>query len=253
MVNMITEQEAEKIELEFMDAMPEWRNYSKEKAEGLYKAWNHLWALMERENNFSNKLGSSILDWQIGNWAGDLTMVLHNAGLYNEVIKINEQILQIKWSSNRDDFYENAKRDIADAYADLGDIDKCYQLYEKYLKEDQLWGWGWIGYYRQLSAHDDSRFEETLDELYRRIEGGDTFRDREDIYRELGDEYNTLGVKDRADYFYALLDKEKEVHKASYISLRKEYPDVKGKIYPNEPCPCGSGKKYKKCCGNKIS
>ena len=21
------------------------------------------------------------------------------------------------------------------------------------------------------------------------------------------------------------------------------------KIYPNEPCPCGSGKKYKKCCG----
>ncbi|MDO4272880.1 MAG: SEC-C metal-binding domain-containing protein [Eubacteriales bacterium] len=25
--------------------------------------------------------------------------------------------------------------------------------------------------------------------------------------------------------------------------------DVKKKIYPNDPCPCGSGKKYKKCCG----
>ena len=23
----------------------------------------------------------------------------------------------------------------------------------------------------------------------------------------------------------------------------------KKKIYPNDPCPCGSGKKYKKCCG----
>lgn len=23
------------------------------------------------------------------------------------------------------------------------------------------------------------------------------------------------------------------------------------KIYPNDPCPCGSGKKYKKCCGRK--
>lgn len=23
------------------------------------------------------------------------------------------------------------------------------------------------------------------------------------------------------------------------------------KIYPNDPCPCGSGKKYKKCCKNK--
>ena len=104
-----------------------------------------------------------------------------------------------------------------------------------------------------MNAYDDSRFEIILDELYRRIEGGDTFRDREDIYRELGDEYNTLGVKDRADYFYALLDKEKEVQKASYFSLRKKHPTVKGKIYPNEPCPCGSGKKYKKCCGNKIS
>jgi hypothetical protein len=35
------------------------------------------------------------------------------------------------------------------------------------------------------------------------------------------------------------------------------YPDgidgksikVEKKIYPNDPCPCGSGKKYKKCCG----
>ncbi|WP_405320944.1 preprotein translocase subunit SecA [Frisingicoccus sp.] len=24
-----------------------------------------------------------------------------------------------------------------------------------------------------------------------------------------------------------------------------------GKIYPNSPCPCGSGKKYKQCCGRK--
>ena len=23
------------------------------------------------------------------------------------------------------------------------------------------------------------------------------------------------------------------------------------KIYPNDPCPCGSGKKYKRCCGKK--
>ena len=21
------------------------------------------------------------------------------------------------------------------------------------------------------------------------------------------------------------------------------------KVYPNDPCPCGSGKKYKNCCG----
>ncbi len=26
----------------------------------------------------------------------------------------------------------------------------------------------------------------------------------------------------------------------------------KQKVYPNEPCPCGSGIKYKKCCGRKV-
>lgn len=24
------------------------------------------------------------------------------------------------------------------------------------------------------------------------------------------------------------------------------------KIYPNDPCPCGSGKKFKKCCGKNV-
>ena len=31
--------------------------------------------------------------------------------------------------------------------------------------------------------------------------------------------------------------------------LNEEPIRVEKKIYPNDPCPCGSGKKYKKCCG----
>lgn len=31
-------------------------------------------------------------------------------------------------------------------------------------------------------------------------------------------------------------------------SLIKHLSSVR-KIYPNNPCPCGSGKKFKKCCG----
>jgi len=27
---------------------------------------------------------------------------------------------------------------------------------------------------------------------------------------------------------------------------------VEAKVYPNDPCPCGSGKKYKQCCGRKL-
>ncbi|UWP58001.1 SEC-C metal-binding domain-containing protein [Ruminococcus gauvreauii] len=37
-----------------------------------------------------------------------------------------------------------------------------------------------------------------------------------------------------------------------YPKGRKDKPvRVEKKIYPNDPCPCGSGKKYKKCCGRK--
>ena len=41
-------------------------------------------------------------------------------------------------------------------------------------------------------------------------------------------------------------DKRKELYKGQKSSTTV----VKGdKVYPNDPCPCGSGKKYKKCCG----
>ncbi len=41
-------------------------------------------------------------------------------------------------------------------------------------------------------------------------------------------------------------DTKKKLYKEQKASttVRKEQ-----KVYPNDPCPCGSGKKYKKCCG----
>ena len=32
---------------------------------------------------------------------------------------------------------------------------------------------------------------------------------------------------------------------------KKPVQRVEKKVYPNDPCPCGSGKKYKQCCGRK--
>lgn len=34
-------------------------------------------------------------------------------------------------------------------------------------------------------------------------------------------------------------------------ALREPKKRAQIKIYPNDPCPCGSGKKYKQCCGRK--
>ena len=43
-------------------------------------------------------------------------------------------------------------------------------------------------------------------------------------------------------------DKRKELYREQKSSTTVVKPD---KVYPNDPCPCGSGKKYKKCCGKK--
>ena len=36
-------------------------------------------------------------------------------------------------------------------------------------------------------------------------------------------------------------------------SVRKPVQRKEIKVYPNDPCPCGSGKKYKQCCGRKTA
>lgn len=70
--------------------------------------------------------------------------------------------------------------------------------------------------------------------------------DKERLYK------NMVGAE--ADWLYNLAqwesifdeEKRKELYKEQKQSttIRKE-----AKVYPNDPCPCGSGKKYKKCCG----
>ena len=60
-----------------------------------------------------------------------------------------------------------------------------------------------------------------------------------------------------ADWLYELEEWEaifdEETRKALYKEQKSSTTIVKeDKIYPNDPCPCGSGKKYKKCCGRKA-
>lgn len=66
--------------------------------------------------------------------------------------------------------------------------------------------------------------------------------------------FNMLEAK--ADYLYSLPqwdgifseEKRKEIKKSWGAS--KTYVN-KDKVGRNDPCPCGSGKKYKNCCGKK--
>ena len=57
-----------------------------------------------------------------------------------------------------------------------------------------------------------------------------------------------------ADWLYELEQwndiYDEDTRKALYKAQKLSTTIVnEAKVYPNDPCPCGSGKKYKKCCG----
>ena len=73
--------------------------------------------------------------------------------------------------------------------------------------------------------------------------------DKELLYKNM--------VAAEADWLYELPEWEaffdEDKRKALYKEQKASTTIHKApKIYPNDPCPCGSGKKYKKCCGKNA-
>ncbi len=70
--------------------------------------------------------------------------------------------------------------------------------------------------------------------------------DKESLYKNM--------VEAKAEWLYGLPQWEEIIPEERRKELYKEQKNahtvrVEKKVYPNDPCPCGSGKKYKKCCG----
>ena len=86
-----------------------------------------------------------------------------------------------------------------------------------------------------------------------RMESGDMFEEMTDAIREdTAKMMLTLMPRHKADVQRKAVAKvtqtsgsEDEGGNAKQVTIRKEK-----KIGPNDPCPCGSGLKYKKCCGS---
>jgi len=66
--------------------------------------------------------------------------------------------------------------------------------------------------------------------------------------------YNMLNAK--ADWLYNLPEWDGILDEEKRKEITKEYRTskiaVSNKVGRNDPCPCGSGKKYKKCCGTNA-
>lgn len=153
-------------------------------------------------------------------------------------IQLNEQTLNYL---EKQDYIsiENAKRAIAETYFIIGNIHKGEELFENYLNENPEWGWGWIGWSDQywLCKKDDADFKKGEDILSKAL-NVPNLRDRTDVEGRLLELYSESGETEKFIEFKAMIKNSKTAKST--------------KIGRNEPCPCGSGKKYKKCCGSKA-
>ena len=153
-----------------------------------------------------------------------------------------------------------------DEKANKGDLQRLWSAY--FQKEKEI--------YAQLLKNPDETVEGSVSELADKynidlmtmtgfLDGiNDSLKEANPIEEMDENTHVTLGfdkellyknmVGAGADWLYeleewnAIFDEEKR--KALYKEQKSSTTIVKGdKVYPNDPCPCGSGKKYKKCCG----
>ena len=222
------------------------------------ETWDALKEIMSENEMGSIKELDAMPEWTQfpSNFVQDLEAELHNAGIDNpeyhqkrivyceDLLKyVNEDII----------ITGNTKRAIADAYFELGNSEECDRLYSRWLDEDPQWGWGYLGW---AMCYESENFNE-----------GNSKKAREIIERGLDetDVRDRLDVVDHALAFYEEYGGEaarttelrtefarlKAASPGSYTE-HKAIPVTSDKIGRNDPCPCGSGKKYKKCHGKAV-
>ena len=177
------------------------------------------------------------------NWIQDLEDELWNAGLEDrqfltDRIAVCEEGLR-RFPAEDALMTENRRRALAESCFELGETAKAETLYRDWLHGDPRWGWGWIGWsdgygVTRTKFHNWQRAEQILREGL----AVDQVRDRLDMLERLANVCEEQGRKDEAT------ELRKEAKRSVAVTrVRRQ------KIGRNEPCPCGSGKKFKKCCG----
>jgi len=109
----------------------------------------------------------------------------------------------------------------------------------------------------QISLLEMTGFLDGINDSLKKLNPIETMEEDTEVNLEFDKELLYKNMVDaKADWLYELpqwdeiLSSERK-HEL-YLNQKKSGTVIKEeKVYPNDPCPCGSGKKYKKCCGRK--
>jgi len=253
------------------------------------EAWNDVVRLLDKAGiesiaDFDERFGGT---QSLFNWIQDLESELWNAGLEERQflsarIALCEEGLR-RFQSGDDLMIENRRRALAESNFEMGETEKAEALYREWLDADPCWGWGWIGWsdcYRFTRSQqvDLNRCGQILREGFviaavrdradiadrladvceeqGRAEEAKEFRRQSDrrattaeVSRTVSSAGKVLRQKTQVNFGGAGLPLSEMSNLAGMLSEAPAKPVTRQKIGRNEPCPCGSGKKFKKCCG----
>ena len=238
------------------------------------EAWGGIKELFEE--GFAADIGDLDKKYKWSQWITNyvqfLEMELGNAGIDDPAyhckrIEYCREMLQ--WCGSDELLISNTRCAMAEAYFESGDEAECDRLFEGWLRDDPDWALGYLAwaecYSFKADGTNDDKIEKILLAGYSKGRPRDRFEiianlmalyedtDRPEKAKELEKELHELhdSIPDFVEAAKALrkemLDWQRE--KPGDVVYDKPAPVRVTKIGRNEPCPCGSGKKYKKCCG----
>jgi len=203
-------------------------------------AWEELKSLMDDDGIADIQGIDDKYPWRefISNFVQDFEMELRNAGTVDKSY-CQKRITYCRELCERCGteqlMMENTRRAIAESYFDMGEHEQGEREFEAMIQDDPTFGWGYIGWADSYAwDRKEPQFEKAYSILDRGLsEAG--LRDRKDVLERAVNYCEESGDEEKGRIY------KKELRQASSVRVTK--------VGRNEPCPCGSGKKYKKCCG----
>ena len=256
------------------DAIQAGYDLSKTDWAGACEQWTRAWEdflLMYDKGSFSEigEFDEVFRGTQfVSNWTSDFETELGSAALkdprwHERRAQFCEEFLR-QFPHEDNLTRENMRRALGEATIGKGERARGDALFEQWLRDDPQWGWGWIGwadcYF--LCAASGNRDAQRAEALLKRGLDVPGLRDREDLLERLAEVCKEQGRVEEARKFQTESESARRANASPGETagswerpagdigafLDRPAPARAEKIGRNEPCPCGSGKKYKKCC-----
>lgn len=238
--------------------------FAKQKSEEGLRFWREAWDIFQTvlEQDPGRETLYGLMEEQdyiypIDGWLQDYEMELGNAGEYGERIIFCQKVLEIfDWEDSDDSCFRCG---IGESFFRQGKIAESYEYYENWLTSDPqnvngINSFSWI-----LFENDDAK--RAYEEIRKVTWGVSCNANNSILFMRARQLAEYVGKEDESNWYQQQLDKIQNSFRNRVgdedsifdeFTAAKQIPVVKEKkIYPNDPCPCGSGKKYKKCCGKR--